>query len=125
MSKEVDGTTGMVDSADEFLSAMAALSPHQQGQCLQVFVLAGILDGHFSGGELKLYRELVEACDNRFACHESYISYCAQQLRNTQPLDYRDLKHCVYWEKDDGAHELTTMYYFSECVHRCFNICTC
>ena len=45
--------------------------PDEQGQVLQVFVLASILDGHFSGAEKKLYRELVDTCDAGFECRAS------------------------------------------------------
>lgn len=114
-----------MDSADDFLNEMPNLHRHEQGQVLQVFVLTAVLDGRFCGAEKKLYRQLIDACDGSFACHESYICYVAQLLRDTKPLHYMDLKHCVHWEPDDGAHELTVMYYALECVHRVFSFCTC
>jgi hypothetical protein len=126
MSKEVDHTTGYVDSETDFLESIGELPPHEQAQCLQVFVLTVILDGRFTSVEKKLYKRLCAAVDEQFAQpHVTYIQHCAQRLRNTQPLTASDLQHCVYWSADDGAHELTYGYYISECLHRLFSICTC
>ena len=125
MSAEVDDTTDLVDSEHEFLARMGELSCKEQGQCMQVFVLAAILDGHFSRAERKLYRQLCASVDEQFKPHVTYIKLCAQRLRNTQPVTDTDIRHCVYWASGDGAHELSTYYYVSECLHRLFGICTC
>ena len=92
---------------------------------MQVFVLAAILDGHFSRAERRLYRQLCAAVDERFKPHVTYIKHCAQRLRNTQPVTDIDIRHCVYRASGDGAHELSYYYYASECLHRLFSICTC
>jgi Ca2+-binding EF-hand superfamily protein len=126
MSNEVDHTSGYVDSEADFLDHIGELSPHEQAQCLQVFVLTVILDGGFSSVEKKLYKRLCAAVDEQFARpHVTYIQHCAQRLRNTQPVTESDLRHCVYWAAEDGAHELSCGYYFSECLHKIFSICTC
>ena len=58
MAGEVDDTRGFIDCEHLFLESMGELSIKEQGQCLQVFVLAAILDGHFSRAERNLYRKL-------------------------------------------------------------------
>ena len=125
MSAEVDHTTDLVDSELDFLGSMGQLSCKEQGQCMQVFVLTAILDGHFSRSERSLYHKLCASVDEQFKPHVTYIKHCAQRLRNTQPVTDIDIRHCVYWGGEDGAHELTTMYYVSECLHSLFSICTC
>jgi Ca2+-binding EF-hand superfamily protein len=125
MAGEVDHTSGLVDSELDFLGNMGKLSCHEQGQCMQVFVLTAILDGHFSRSERSLYLKLCASVDGQFQPHVTYIKHCAQRLRNTLPVTDVDIRHCVYWETGDGAHELAASYYVSECLHSLFSICTC
>lgn len=125
MAAEVDDSSDLIDSEQEFLARIGELPWREQGQCMQVFVLAAILDGHFSRAERRLYRQLCAAVDERFKPHVTYIKHCAQRLRNTQPVTDIDIRHCVYRASGDGAHELSYYYYASECLHRLFSICTC
>lgn len=125
MSAEVDNTIGYVDSEHDFIANMGQLSCKEQGQCLQVFVLATILDGHFLRAEKKLYRSLCASVNDQFEPHTTYIQHCAQRLRNAQPVTDVDVRHCVYWTPGDGAHELTYGYYISECLHSVFSVCAC
>ena len=41
------------------------------------------------------------------------------------PLEYTDLRHCVYWEPDDGAHQLSNAYWFTEAGHKIATSCFC
>lgn len=125
MSAEVDNTIGYVDSEHDYLENMGELTSRQQGQCLQVFVLATILDGDFSRRDKKLYHKLCASVDEQFDPHVTYIQNCAQRLRKSQTVTDVDIRHCVYWEPDDGAHELTAGYYISEFLHALFGICAC
>jgi len=52
--------------SQHFLSGMAQLSVVEQGQVLQVFTLASILDGHLHSREQKLYAEVCDVCDASF-----------------------------------------------------------
>ena len=88
-------------------------------------MLAAILDGHFGRKELQLYREICATVDGIYQPHVSYIRYCAQRLRNTQPLEYTDLRHCVYLEPDDGAHQLSNAYWLTEAGHKIATSCFC
>ena len=125
MSKEVDGTEGIVDSAFLFVQDMSSLSAPEQGQVLQVFVLTAILDGSFSKKEAAFYCELCNACDEKFQPHVSFIRYCAQVLRSIQPFEYDVLRQSVYWDAGDEAHVLTCSYHVKEFFHGCLGCCTC
>ena len=124
MAAEVDGTEHYVDNVEYFLADMTQLSAREQGCVVQLFVLTSILDGSFSKSERRLYRQLCGASDDQFQPHESYIRYCAQRLRSSDPIRYRDLRHCVYWD-DDGALQPPWHYHAKEMLHFAFAICTC
>ena len=91
MANTVDKTEHVVDNVDAFLEELPNLTEAEQSKVVQVFLLTVILDGSVAKKERQLYQQVCDVCPS-IEPHVSYVQYCAQRMRNIEPIWIEDLR---------------------------------